>query len=48
MGPSVTKAGLSGPIRDLCPSRTVGLGLVALSLDPSLMFIWSLWDYPGF
>lgn len=48
MGPNVTKAGLSGPVIDLCPSRTVWLGLVGLPLNPSLMFVWSLWDYPGF
>lgn len=35
MGLTVTKAVLSGPIIDVCCSRTVGLGLVALSLDPS-------------
>lgn len=48
MGLNVTEAGLSGPIIDLCCSRTVWLGFVALSLNPRLMFDWSLWDYPGF
>lgn len=42
MGLNVTEAGLSGPIIDLCCSRTVWLGFVALSLNPRLMFDWSL------